>query len=226
MTCKWLVALSLVVAALGGGFAGTALAQPPTVTVQKAECFPVADNGVINANVRPEVGGATARLYFRWTETAQSASDRPHGDMYYVDMVPAGGGSYWGIPAKPEPRNDRVEYYVAVVDPTGKVLGQSERQASPVRDDCEVKLSPKQIGYANNLVVGETVAAQEGHRVLGFLCDGVVTRINADGIMRPDEICRGCVIPWWTKEEYVGSALLVPTSSIVINQPPISRSRP
>jgi hypothetical protein len=208
----------LLLGIAGLALASVASAQAPLVTVQKAPCVPVADNVVLNATVKPEVGGTSVRLFFRWNE---------HGAMYYVDMIALGGGAYWGLPAKPEPRNENLEYYVAVVDPTGKVLGKSETQLSPVADDCPVNLTDKQIGVANNLIIGETAAAQEGKRVLGFLCDGVVTRINHVGVMRPDEVCRGCVIPWWTKEEFVGSALLVPTTSIIIDQPPpVSPSRP
>lgn len=192
-------------------FPALASAQAPAVTVVKAACFPEAANGVVNARVEPEVGGATARLYFRWDE---------HGAMYYVDMTAAGRGEYWGIPAKPEPENERLEYYVAVVDPDGRTLARSESFYSPVEDDCQVELSPVQMGAANNLTVGETVEAQEARKILGFLCDGVVTRINYEGIMRPDEICRGCVIPWWTKEEFIGAAAAVGAATAIIVEEP------
>ncbi|HEX4956205.1 MAG TPA: hypothetical protein VF017_22680 [Thermoanaerobaculia bacterium] len=218
MSIRSLLACGLFVSA------GAAAAQTPLVTTPDVACFPIADNQVVTATVKPEVGGASVRIYFRWNE---------HGAMYYVDMVAAGAGSYWGLPAKAEPRNERIEYYVSVVDPYGKTLAKSETKFSVVRDDCEPsfssdpKLAARQQGLANNLVIGETVAAQEGKRVLGFLCDGVVTRINADGIMRPDEVCRGCVIPWWTKQEFIGAAMLVPATLIIIDEPPEpSRSRP
>ena len=83
------------------------------------------------------------------------------------------------------------------------------------------------VGMANNLTVGETVEPQQGRKVLGFLCDGVVTRINFQGIMRPDEICRGCVIPWWTKEEFIAASTVGAATGIIIEQPPEpSPSRP
>lgn len=188
-----------------------AWAQAPAITVEQAECFPDMENGVINARVEPEVGGTTTRLYFRWDE---------HGAMYYVDMLAAGGGGYWGIPAKPEPENERIEYYVAAVDPYGRTLARSESLYSPVEEDCRVELSPQQVGVANNLTVGETVEAQQSRKVLGFLCDGVVTRINFEGIMRPDEICRGCVIPWWSKEEFIGAAAAVGAATAIIVEEP------
>lgn len=194
-------------------------AQPPTVTAEQAECFPDMANGIANVRVKPEVGGATVRLYFRWDE---------HGDMYWVDMVAAGGGEYWGIPAKPEPMNERIEYYAAVLDPYGRVLARSETVFSPVKEDCVVLLTDRQLGAANNLTIGETVAAQEGNKILGFLCDGVVTRVSSDGVPRPDEICRRCIIPWWTKEEFIGAAAAVGAAIPIISHPPPepSPSRP
>lgn len=172
----------------------SALAQTPSITVDKLDCVPTERNGLINANVRQEVGGTTTRVYFRWDQ---------HGAFYYVDMFGEGAGRYWGIPAKPEDRNEQIEAYVAVVDGAGRTIGRSETVFAPVREDCRVEMTPRQIGVSNNLVVGETVAAQQGRKVLGFLCDGVVTRVNFEGIMRPDEICRGCVVPFFTKETFL-----------------------
>jgi hypothetical protein len=176
-----------------------ALAQTPTVGLNRVTCVPEEANQVFNATIRPEVGGTVVRLYFRWDQ---------HGAMYYVEMFAAGEGKYWGIPPKPEPDNESIEYYAAVVDPAGTVLARSETLLSPVTDDCSVTMTPQQFGRANNLTVGETVEAQEGRKVLGFLCDGVVTRVNFEGIPRPDEICRGCVIPWWEKNDYIVPAAI------------------
>lgn len=196
-----------------------ARAQTPTVMVEKAACVPTEANGVINATIQPEIGGAEPRLYFRWDQ---------HGAMYYVDLFAEGAGQYWAIPAKPEPRNENIEYYVALVDPAGKTVARSETQLSPVRDDCAVNMTAKQLGVSNNLTVGETVPAQQGRRVLGFLCDGVVTRVNFEGIMRPDEICRGCVVPFFTKEAYLAPVAIGAVTTVIIEPPPpeTSTSRP
>lgn len=210
----------LIHAAILAFVAVAASAQAPTITVPEVPCMPMESNGVINADIAPEVGGATPRLYFRWDE---------HGAMYWVDMVAAGGGNYWAIPPKPEQRNSRLEYYVAVMDAYGRTLSRSEDMRSPITEDCRVVLTPKQVGVANNLVVGETVMAQEGNKVLGFLCDGIVTRVNAEGLMRPDEICRGCVIPWWTKQDYILPAAAVPPAGLLIccgSKEEVSPSRP
>ena len=63
-----------------------------------------------------------------------------------------------------------------------------------------VELTDKQRGVAENLTVGETTYEQVGLEVDGFLCDGIVSRINPDGILRGDELCRACVIAWWEKK--------------------------
>ncbi len=185
---RWGVAICLAL------LSTAAFAQAPTVKMVRAECVPEEDNGIIHATVHPEVGGATTRIYFRWDE---------HGAMYFVNMVATGGGKYWGIPPRPEHKNETIEYYAAVVDPSGKVLARSESALTPVTEDCRVEMTPQQFGAANNLTIGETVEPQEGRKVLGFLCDGIVTRINFQGIPRPDEICRGCVIPWWAMNDYI-----------------------
>ncbi len=175
-------------------------AEVPQIGLEHAECLPEAENGVIYSTVAPEIGGTSTRLFFRWEEDE---------DFYYVLMETEGGGGYWGVPAKPDPNNEVVEYYVAVVDPAGQVLAKSAAQFSPVDDDCEVELTPKQQGVADNLTVGETTAEQIGLEVDGFLCDGVVSRINHEGVLRGDEFCRACVIAWWEKK-----AVLLPIASV------------
>lgn len=195
------------------------LAQAPVVVAEKADCFPMEKNGLVHATVKPEVGGTSVRLYFRWDQ---------HGDFYWVSMIPSGGGAYWGIPAKPERRNEELEYQVRVVDPGGAVVARSESVLSPVKSDCRVDLGPKEHGVAENLVIGETVAAQEGKRVLGFLCDGVVSRVSYQDILRADEVCRACIIAWWEKKEFLVPALIAggAVTDILVSEPEPSLSRP
>ena len=168
-------------------------AQVPKIAAEQIECLPRGDNGVVHATISPEIGGTTTRLYFRWDEDE---------DFYYTLMNCVGNGRYWGIPAKPDEENEAVEYYVAVVDPNEQVLAKSESLMAPVYEpeDCEVELTEAQRGMAENLTVGETTFEQVGEDVDGFLCDGVVSRINPLGILRPDELCRACVIAWWEKK--------------------------
>jgi hypothetical protein len=176
------------------------------------------ENGLVRATLSSTAPGLSPRLYLRW---------RGHEDFYWVNLEPESGGHFWAVPPKPEKRNESVEYYAALVDPTGKVVARSESQLTPVTKDCKVQLGPREQGVAENLMVGETSPQQQGKRVLGFLCDGVVTRVNYAGVRRSDEVCRACVIAWWQRK-----AVLIPVVAgiggvIITDHPPEpSPSRP
>lgn len=173
--------------------AGPSFAQGPSIEIHEIDCVPNNDNGVVRATVEPEPSGADVRLYFRWDD---------HGPFYYVLMEAAGDGLYWGTPAKPIDQNHQVEIYVAVVDPAGEVVGEpSEPMLIPVTSDCDVALTPHERGMAENLVVGETAEEQLGKEVLGFLCDGIISRIDPAGVLRADGICRRCIVAWWDKPD-------------------------
>lgn len=194
---------------------GALLAQAPTITVEETDCIPNNDNGLIRATVQPEVGGAEVRLYFRWDD---------HGPFYYVAMEAEGAGRYWATPPKPVDENHQVEYYVATVDPAGTMVGQSEPVITPVTGDCDVELTRKERGMAENLVVGETAEEQMGDMVYGFLCDGIISRIGPDGVLRADSICRRCIVAWWDKPEaLVPAAVLLGGTTTLIEASP---SRP
>lgn len=208
--------LTLLAVLLLGASSLSAQAPPapvPGIQLEPAPCFPRGDNGVANAVISPEVGGTTNRLYFRWHQDE---------DFYWVAMHGEGGGRYWGIPAKADSKNEAIEYYVAVVDPANRVLAKSAPLMSPVEDDCKVDLTERQRGEAQNLTIGETTFEQVGEEVDGFLCDGVVSRINPNGVLRGDERCRACVIAWWDKP-----AILIPAAAgAIVGGVLISRHSP
>jgi hypothetical protein len=161
-------------------------AQAPAVTVERIDCLPRAENGVIHADLTREVGGASARLFFKWDQ-----GDR----FYWVPMRAMGGGRYWGVPPRPDEGNQAVEYYAALVDPEAGELARSAALMAPATESCKVRLTAQQRGEADNLTVGETVPEQAGREVAGFLCDGIVSRVDSRGVLRGDERCRACVIP-------------------------------
>lgn len=174
---------------LAGAAASPANAQ--SITAERPSCIPREENGVVWANASaPNPAGQSARLYFRWKQ---------HEAFYWVPMEVEPGGRFWATPPKPERRNNEVEYYAALADATGKVVARSETQTVKVSGDCKIKLSPKERGVAENLTIGETSPDQQGREVTAFLCDGIVTRINHQGIRRADEVCRACVVAWWQK---------------------------
>ncbi|HEX6899491.1 MAG TPA: hypothetical protein VF789_07260 [Thermoanaerobaculia bacterium] len=181
--------------------AGAAAAQAQSVTVEKPDCLPSEANGLVKATVNGGGPGQSARLYFRWKE---------HEDFYWVAMEADPGGRFWAVPPKPEKRNEQVEYYGALVDPAGKVVARSETQIVKVTADCKPNLGPRELGVAENLTVGETSAKQQGKKVMAFLCDGVVTRVNHAGVRRADEVCRACVIAWWQRK-----AVLIPAAGVL-----------
>ena len=88
-------------------------------------------------------------------------------------------------------------------------------------------LSPKERGVAQNLTVGETSPKQQGKKVLAFLCDGVVTRINSAGVRRSDEVCRACVVAFWQRKAVLLAPIAGITGVVVTDQDPEpSPSRP
>jgi hypothetical protein len=193
MKARTLIAAGLLLAA-----AATAHAQ--SIAVEKTNCIPEEDNGVVKAAASGVIPGQTPRLYFRWKD---------HEDFYWVAMEAEPGGRFWATPPKPEKRNEQVEIYAALVDAAGKVVARSEPQIVKVTHDCNVRLTEKERGVAQNLTVGETSPKQEGKKVMAFLCDGVVTRINSAGIRRSDGVCRACVIAWWQRVAAVAPAFFV-----------------
>jgi hypothetical protein len=205
-----LIALSLL---------ACATAQAQTVTVEPLKCIPKEDNAVVRAALSADAPGQTPRLYFRWSEKT---------DFYWVAMEAEPGRRFWGIPPKPERRNDHVEYYTALVDATGKVGTRSPSQTTKVTDDCRPELTPKERGVAENLTVGETTPEQQGAKVVGFLCKGVVTRINSQGVRRNDDICGPCAVVWWDRKTILVPAFAGGVMGVVVtdHDPEPSPSRP
>ena len=205
-----------------------AVAQPsstPTIQVEHVECIPPGhpdgrrgaresgdddpddskngrdrrDNGVVNGTIAEQPGGTEARLFFRWNLDE---------DFYWVKMTPDGaGGRHWAVLPEAADKNEIVEYYGAVVDPDNRILARTEAFESPVEDDCEIELTDRQHGTAKNLTVGETTFEQQGMEVDGFICDGVVTRIDPNGVLRSDPLCRACIIAWWEQPGIVAPAI-------------------
>lgn len=202
---------------LAGVLADSARAQAPSIAVDEVRCVPVEDNGLFTARVEPEVGGATTRLYFRWRE---------HGAFYWVPMNAAGSGRYWAVLPKPEKGTETVERYLSVADAGGRELSRSASATIKVQADCKVPLDPKQQGQAENLVIGETALPQKGRDVMGFLCDGIVSRVDANGVLRVDDVCRTCVVAWWNRQAVMIAPLVGIPSIIISHDPEPSPSRP
>lgn len=160
---------------------------PVTVEVEDIKCLPNGDHGVVRARVANDVPESSVRLNFRRRSAKR--------DYYYTQMEHDGAGRYWGVLPKTDDAVDRIsrqgspaEYFVSVFDSTGQQLARSTAQMSFVAD-CPVELSPREFEKAESLTVGETALWQREQKPMGWLCDGIVRRINDQGIVRTDKIC-------------------------------------
>lgn len=166
----------------------------PSIEATFPSCVPSSGNSVATVTLKPDTGWALVRVYFRATEEKAE---------YYMEMRATGNGSFFAVLPKPESGTSAVEMYVMARDAEGRPV-KSGPITVKVASGCEVKLTEEQQRYAQNLVVGNTAADQEGKVVEGFLCDGIVSRIDIKGALRPDEQCRRVLIAAATS----GSALI------------------
>ncbi|HXU46743.1 MAG TPA: hypothetical protein VN783_14545 [Thermoanaerobaculia bacterium] len=199
--------LAFLLGLLAAGVAGAQAA--PTISADKTECLPAESNGVITARMSPEIGGSAARTYFRWKD---------HGNFYFVPMTPKGEGRYWTVLPKPERRNETVEYYAAVVLADGREIARSKMLESVVKADCRMPLTEKEAGLAANMIIGETAQPQNRRAVLGFMCEGIVSRLDARGVLRADDLCRTCVVAFWQKRAIFGP--IATATAVVIDREP------
>jgi hypothetical protein len=95
-----------------------------------------------------------------------------------------------------EREQEAAEYYLAIYDARGRLVERGDTMLVDVLDpsECEAELDEWQTGWARNLTVGETTELQNGKPLFHWLCEGVVTRVSATGILQPDGYCRACVV--------------------------------
>jgi hypothetical protein len=156
-------------------------AQAPVLTPKYAACVTPDGNALVRVTVQPETGWSSVRTYFRRSNNT---------DLYYLEMRSDGAGNYWATLPLPEQATREIDVQVAVRDAEGKEMrGQAGKVA--VSGGCAETLTTEQQRFAQNLVVGETMAGQKGLGVLGFKCEGIISRIDWQGAMRPDDYCRG-----------------------------------
>ena len=234
--------------------AGSASAQ--AVAVESLECLPNEWNAVLTASVNPDIQASDqVRLYFRrlnptgayyWIELNAAGG----GDHWIVFPKPEdrrqqqltdewweilqsrdwmdGKNREWLEDWLDSQDHEAAEYYVSVVNSSGTETARSKSLLVPVRDrdDCRTGLDPFQAGQADNLTVGETTELQYGHEVFHWLCDGIVTRVGYEGILRGDEICRACVVATWLPVVPAGAALIAGTTIEKREPREISRVEP
>lgn len=159
-----------------------------------------------------------------WWNAKEAADDRdPDGDLDaavireraqvgrqerrdWLEAMSEADLRLWLADQKSEP----VEYFVAVYNPAGTRVAQSEMKIASVREDCRVQLTTEQIGEAHNQTIGETAAWQNNLALYHWECDHIVTRINYSGVKEEDAVCRACVvatIPFWIPSTAAASGL-------------------
>lgn len=164
--------------------AAIAQAAPPTLAPTFPTCLSKGGNALVTLSLKPETGWSSVRVYFR-------RSGSPY--FYYLEMRADGKGNYWATLPRPDEGTRSADIQFSVRDAEG-VETRSALTMVNVTSSCNGDLSPEQERYARNLVVGETVTSQAGQAVFGWQCVGVVSRINVNGQLRPDSVCRAVLI--------------------------------
>lgn len=160
-------------------FALAARAEVPHIEFTAPDCAPVQNNLLVKARITPETGWSSVRTYFK-------RNGRP--EPYFLEMRSAGQGDYWVVLPKADEDTVAIDVQIAVKDGDGNET-RSDTKVVPVVAGCPVALTQDQLAFARNLLIAETLPAQYGGGVLGFLCDGIVLRMNSRGDLRPEDCC-------------------------------------
>ncbi|MBI4915373.1 MAG: hypothetical protein HY825_05945 [Acidobacteria bacterium] len=172
------VLMSLVVVAMTAP--ASLYAQIAAINPGFPTCMPEEGNSVVTATLVPEHGWATVRTYFR---------ELGSNDWYWVEARNESRGAYWGVLPRPEDETTAVEMQIVAKDADGKETKTPIQKVS-VTSSCKPVFTPPQAHLAQNLVVGETIIGQRDKEILGFICPGVISRVDYTGELKPDEYCR------------------------------------
>lgn len=197
--------------------------QEAAISLRDLLCLPKEHNAPLQLSVSEEAGGSSVWLYFRrlnpvgafyfvqawaagegeyWTvfpkpedRDQQSLTDDWWEVLEDRDWM-EGHDRDWLEDWLENQENEATEYYVAVKDAAGRITARSASRLVPVRehDECPPDLTSQERGWAQNLTVGEATSIQAGKQVYHWLCNGIVTRMGVDQILRGDEFCRACVV--------------------------------
>lgn len=189
------------------------------VSSQRISGVPAGGNALIKASVPAGTTVSSARVYFN------ADGKKPE---YYLEMVRGDGGSFWATLPIPKSETKAVQYRVVFRDAEGKESA-APNELVPVTGDANKAASEAEQRYAKNLVIGVTEATAP---LLpeGFECEGVVSSINVQGELKPNELCRVVVIP---PAVWVGAGTVAAAAGAVIisnsgdgEKKPVSPSRP
>src|SRR5258706_2938686 len=180
-TCRTTMAAVLALLAPCPAVAAEAQASP-NIAHESLTCVPLpGQNTKLAANLTLTGPVASARGYFR----ALDKKDVPYS---YIELRHGEGGDFWGVLPKAEESTRSVEYRIVATDADGKEYS-TDLVKVPVTKSCSVPLNDDERKYASNLVIGLTDDKRQDARPDGFLCDGIVSKITADGVLLPAEPC-------------------------------------
>lgn len=186
------------------------------VRSEKIPGIPKGGNALITASVPPGSSVSAARVYFN------AEGKTPE---YYLEMVRDDNGRYWVVLPVPKPETKKAQYRVFFRDEAGKEFTLPQ-ETVPV-DSTKVELTEREIRYAKNLVIGVT-DPKAPLLPEGWECYGVVSSINVQGELKPNEVCRTVIVPpaLWVA---AGAAAATVGIIVVSDNPeddPVSPSRP
>jgi hypothetical protein len=176
----------MVLAALAVAMIASSSLQAQVASINPGfpTCMPQEGNSVVTLAITPETGWATVRTYFR---------ELGSNDWYWVEARNEGRGAYWCVLPRPEDETTTVEMQIRARDGEGKET-TTQIQKVNVTSSCKPVFTPPQSHLAQNLVVGETIVGQRDKEILGFICPGVISRVDHTGELKPDEYCRKVAI--------------------------------
>ncbi len=166
--------------ALVAGLATSAAVADPAIVVQAPSCSARGANVPVSLRVTPSGAWSSVRVYFR----AQDAAD-----LYFLEMRANGDGSYWAALPRPDASVTGVDVIAAVRDADGREFRAQVKRVA-VAPACATMLTDEEKRFANNLVIGETTAAQANAPLRGFTCEGLLARMRVDGSFAHDSFCR------------------------------------
>ncbi len=217
------------------------LAVAAGAEVAAPECLPNEANAPLSAEVEGVAGGDSVRLYFRRLHPSgafyYTELDASGGGQYWTVFPKPEEreqrqltDEWWELLSErdwidgrsreeiedwlEELEHEAAEYFVAIYDAGGQRKWRSRDFVIEVRDrdECGPLLTPHHRGLSENLTVGETTEAQVERPVFHWLCDGIVTRIGENGVLRGDEVCRACVVATWFPTAATAGAVVAGTT--------------
>ncbi len=212
----WLVVCGLLV--VGGPPQAAYGGEGQSIEIEQA-LFPPDAHHWVEVTVPRDMEVSWIRLYFKQSDLTS----------YYFSLMwpfPESPGRYWVILPKPEKDCLSVTYYAAAGTKDGSVVKVSHLVTAPVDKDYPRKrFSEEQARVARNLIIGETIPAQENKRISGFQCDHVTDRITAKEVLKPDGVCRaiGLAVPL---SNVLGLLAMGGIAVVTENDPPASPSIP